>query len=198
MKKTVLFLMIVSILLPSIGTKAQESNIYHRVNLKLGHSETPSFLNWEKNYDMGNVRVEGNYGITSFVEGGVYLGYDKFWNSEKPSIDFDNPDPQFLATRYQSDALFYGLNANFQIMPLFIKDRRVRIDLFFSGKIGAISMLALEGSLYKGTAFDYGAYAGIAYFITKSWGLHIEYGFNKKVKLPEMEPCLRYGLSIKF
>lgn len=179
--------------------KAQESSIYHRVNLKLGHSNTPKFAYYWDEFTVGNIRLEGNYGLTNFVEVGGYFGYDKFLNFRMPVANQDNPETggQFFYT-YQSDALFYGINANFHIMPFFVKDKRVRLDIYLSAKIGAISMLAPTRSAYYGTAFDYGGYAGLAYYLGKNWGLFAEYGFNKKVKMSEMEPCLRYGVTVKF
>jgi len=177
--------------------KAQKSNIYHRVGLKLGHSNTPKFLKWDKNYEVGNIRLEGNYGLNSFIEVGGYLGYYKFWNMKNPLANPDFPGATNEFYRYQSDALFYGINSNIHLMPFLVKNNKVRIDLYLSGKLGAISMIAPANSTYSGTAFDYGGYAGMAYYITKSWGLYVEYGLNKKVKMSEMEQCLRYGIAVK-
>ncbi len=198
MKKHTFLLVIASVLLWSMPVKAQKSNIYHRVGLKLGHSTTPKFLKWDNNLEIGNVRFEGNYGINNFIEVGGYLGCYKFWNIDNPIANPDFPGTTNEFHRYQSDALFYGVNANFHVMPFLVKRDKVRIDLYLSGKLGAISMIAPAGSVYSGTALDYGLYAGLAYYITKSWGLYVEYGLNRKVQMSEIEPCLRYGVTVKF
>ncbi len=178
------------------GMNDKESSIIHRVNLKFSHSSTPSFLEWDENISTGNYRIEGNYGFFNTLEGGAYMGYDRFWNSKEPTNNPDNPSPFSQTSRFQSDALFFGINTNYHIMPYLVDGKNVRVDFYFSGKLGAISMFAPESSIYKGTELDFGVYIGFAYFIKKSWGLYIEYGRNKKVNLEGMESCLRYGLTI--
>lgn len=174
---------------------SQNTSLNERLSLKLGHSNTPKFWDFSDDIAFGNVRFEANYVLFNFIEPGLYLGYSNFKNIEGP---LSPSTPTTFSSPYKSNALFYGLNTNFHILPFVIREGRVRIDLYVGAKLGMISMIAPVNSLYKGTVFDYGLLGGVNYFIAKNWGVYVEYGVSKKVNFSDSEPNLRYGFVVKF
>ncbi|MFA5648938.1 MAG: hypothetical protein WC951_11595 [Bacteroidales bacterium] len=173
---------------------SQNTYLNERMSLKLGHSNTPRFWDFSDDITVGNIRLETNYVFFNVIESGLYVGYSNFKNIEGP---LSPSRPTTFSSPYKSDALFYGLNTNFHILPFVIREGRVRIDLYVGAKLGMISMIAPANSLYNGTVFDYGLLGGVNYFIAKNWGIYVEYGVSKRVYYSDTEPCLRYGIIVK-
>ena len=169
---------------------SQNTYLNERLTLKFGHSNTPKFWNYNNDIVLGNLRLETNYVLCNFIEPGLYVGYSNFKNTEFPLTST-------LITPYKSDALFYGLNTNFHILPFIFRSGKIRFDIYAGAKLGMITMIAPANSLYKGTQFDYALLGGANYLITKNWGIYVEYGVSKKVNFSDTEPCLRYGIVVK-
>jgi hypothetical protein len=173
----------------SLFAFTQESSIKNRVNLKLGHSTTPKFLDYRiTDIRPRNLRLEANYGWNSFIEAGTYIGYNYFRN-----VSFGSN-----TITVKTHAVFVGVNANFHPLPLLIKEHKLRFDIYLSGKLGLISMLASDNFVYTGTKPSYAIFGGASYYLTKRWGFYAEYGLSKVILLPEMEKALWYGVTIKF
>jgi hypothetical protein len=179
-------------------SQAQESYLYKRTNIKVGHSITPSYWNALLDYTLGNFRLETNQGVSRFVELGAYVGYSRFGNAQY----FEGYDPTDNTTWsfdcIYSNAYSYGVAANFQFLPLITQYEEPRFDVYLSAKIGGLSLIAPERSVWRGHALDFGAYAGISVYITRHWGAFVEYGVNNRPKVHNLESCLRYGITVKF
>jgi hypothetical protein len=188
---------ILLVILTSLS-QAQESYLYKRTNIKLGHSKTPQYLNSTKDFALGNFRFEANRVLCRFVETGVYIGYSRFVNFLHTE-DYLAPNNQVSpGTFINSNAYSYGITANFHLLPLIANKDEPRFDMYVSAKFGGLSLVAPEGSVYKGHGVDYGLYGGLSYYITPNWGIFTEYGFNNRPKEHSIESCLRYGITVKF
>ena len=172
MKATLVFLLTLAI----SYSQAQDNTLYKRTNIKLGHSTTPQYMNPLKDLALGNFRLEANRGISRFVELGGYLGYSRFGNVQYQE-EFDPADNTTWDADYiYSDAYSYGITANFHIFPLLKTSAEPRFDIYLSVKLGGLSIVAPERSVYKGNGLDYGLYGGLSYYITRSWGVFAEIG----------------------
>ena len=171
-------LLSVFLLLPAL---ASSSYIKNRWSIKAGYSKSfPATIQQISSY-WPLVKTEVNYGINNFIEIGGGLGYS-------PSIVInDKKSSQTYSQR--SNIFIYGLNVNFHLLPLVVKSKDFRIDLYSSGKIGGYFTNLKSKSNYTGV--DYGIYAGAAFYFSKHLGIFGEYGFGNKTNL-------RYGLSFKF
>jgi hypothetical protein len=138
-----------------------------------------------------NLWLEGNYGHNNFLESGIYLGYTNFTNYDA-TTDLN----QNIQT-YTSNAFFYGVNTNLQILPLLKPAQEPRLDLYISGKVGLLSFVAPKESVLSGSTFDASFYLGASYFVFRNLGLYAEYGFSKKVKQNGFEPGYKLGIAVK-
>lgn len=182
-------------------TQAQEEKdyLYKRTTIKIGHTTTPEYTNALKDFTLGNFRLDINHGFSKFIELGGYLGYSRFGNVQYLAEFDPNDDTTWGADYIYSNAYSYGVAANFQFLPLITQHEEPRFDVYLSARIGELSLIAPERSVWRGHALDFGVYAGINTYITCHWGAFVEYGVNNKPLLyNHFEGCLRYGITIKF
>ena len=149
---------------------------YNNIGLSYNESSSPVF------------QCEVNYGVLNFLEVGLYGGNGRIKTEEIFSIENDFS----YSGGGRANALFYGLNANIHLLPFIIKAEKFRFDIYLSGKMGGLYYLTKE-NIYPapGHVFDYGFYAGSAFYLGQHWGIFGEYGFGNHVKY-------RVGLSFKF
>jgi len=169
----------------------QNKSLNNRQSFKLGYSNTPELANWSSKLMSNNLWLEGNYGYNNFLESGIYLGYTNYTN-----YDATTGLNQNIQT-YISNAFFYGVNTNLQILPLLKLAQEPRLDLYISGKVGLLSFVSPKESALSGSSFDARFYMGASYFLFSKLGLYAEYGFSKKVKQNGFEPGYRLGIAIK-
>lgn len=182
-------------------TQAQEVKdyLYKRTNIKIGHTTTPEYTNIIKDFTLGNFRFDVNHGISKFIELGGYFGYSRFGNVQH-LVEFDPTDDTTWGVNFiYSDAYSYGTIVNFHILPFIVQNNEPRFDIYISAKLGGLSLIAPEKSVWKGHSLDFGAYAGLSVYITRHWGAFVEYGVNNTpLVYTRYEGCLRYGITIKF
>jgi hypothetical protein len=183
-----LFLMIFLIAI-STSILAQDSYIKGRINSKLSYSKYP-FLGYipSKNDFTSCLGYEMNYGINNTVELGGYFGLAKYETFEGPLVTGQT------YTNKNRAILMYGVNANIQLLPFFIRQNNCRFDLYASTKLGGIHHWKKSNDVFPETnkeLFDYGLYGGLAFYPGKHWGVYCEYGYGNNT-------TLRYGLSLKF
>ncbi|MDD2196777.1 MAG: hypothetical protein PHE03_02305 [Bacteroidales bacterium] len=177
-------LLLLVLLLLSINTFAQINTVSKRINTKLGFSLTDSE---GTNYVLPNIRVEVNYGIAHFIEVGAYAGFGYYLDIQSETVGSITS-----SIIHGYDAINYGLNANFHILPLVAKGKKLRFDLYASGKLGGINSNSTTISHQPHKLFsDYGVYAGAAYYFTRHIGFYGEFGYGSYTNI-------RYGLSLKF
>lgn len=188
MKKT-LFLILLSNLILTFSF-GQDSYLKNRWNFKVGYSRygTNRSINY-KQITAPNYRIEANYGIRNLIEPGVYFGYSKF---ESSKINWGD------STIMQNDspAFFYGINCNFHLLPLFVKEDDFRFDLYLTGKIGGLYIASPTGFVPNGSESEYGLGGGLSFYLWKHLGVYVEYSYGKYFFKDNSK--LRYGLTTKF
>lgn len=197
MKKFVLGLIIVNLFI--ICSFGQDSYIKGRLNFKTGYARYFAYPGGYK----GNYRIEGNYGISNFIELGTYLGYSKFEYLYKLSHDSIVGGPY---THKDSNTLFYGISLNFHIFPLLVKEDDFRFDLYGTVKAGGLYFqepyyIFVRQHPYfvqsnKKMLFEYGIGGGLSFYLGKHWGLYTEYTIGRYYLRNNRQ--LRYGLTFKF
>lgn len=191
--KKAFFVIIISNLLV-ILSYGQESYIKSRLNFKTGYSRYTTNNGVVSNgkvkaLTVGNYRIEANYGISNLIETGIYVGYSKF-----DSFRINWADTSFNFTACPTP--FYGINCNFHLLPLLIKEDDFRFDLYLSGKFGGLFFDSPTGFFPTGSAFEYGIGGGLSFYIWKHLGVYAEYTYGKYFFRDNSN--LKYGLTMKF
>jgi len=173
-----------------INTLGQESYINGRWNLKAGYSryETGTFQNG-KMLKTGNYRIEGNYGVTNYIELGTYLGFQKI---EIPSINWT--DSSVIDNSFVNP--LYGINANLHLFPFIIHQKDFRFDLYVTGKFGGVYYNTPDNYYLHGNMVEYGIGGGASFYIWDHLGLYAEYCYGKYYFRDNKN--FRYGLTFKF
>lgn len=181
----------------------QESYIKDRWNFKIGYIPikiTPKFMfDSEKNFfttHFHSLHLEANYGFFNTIEGGPYVGYCFI---EADNIEID--DGGYTLIGLTGNVLYYGINANFEIFPLFIKKDDFRFDLYVTTKIGAVSYLTPKDCIpTKGTYFDYNVGGGLCFYPFSHLGIFSEFLVGSKVKdyTDAKNTRWNFGLTRKF
>jgi len=184
----------------TFNTYSQDSYLKNRWNIKVGHSRMAKYKPYQYYFLPGenkisNLRFETNYGITDFLEAGVYGGLSLM---EIPVITEDVVGNNI--SRYYSFDMFltpfYGLTINFHLLPFIIKKEDFRFDIYATGKIGGLFTTSKVEYDLHGFESEYGIGGGISFYPWKHVGFYTEYTFGKYFFQDNKN--LRYGLSIKF
>ncbi|HEX2921625.1 MAG TPA: outer membrane beta-barrel protein [Bacteroidales bacterium] len=178
------FFILFPILLFTLSAPAQDSYLKKRWNIKLGYSTyTSMFLNI-KPVNNNNYRLELNYGVLNNIETGVYAGYSKMLVSipGRTTGLIESSSPV---------TFFYGVNFNYHLLPLVIKEDNFRFDLYLTGKAGGMN---IEHNYLN--QFEYSLGGGAALYLFKHFGGFVEYTYGKYYYKDQTK--LRYGLSVKF
>jgi len=180
----------------AIYASGQDSYIKSRWNIKAGHAryKTGSFYFSHDNKEtVGNYRIEANYGITNFIETGIYFGGSRY----KYYMPVDSIT--FIAKGYF--APFYGTNFNFHLLPFLIKEENFRFDVYLTGKFG--------GLYYKDKRsgdgihrVEYALGGGLCFYPWKHFGVYTEYCYGnylyEDVYNSSNHTKFRYGFTLKF
>lgn len=178
---------------------SQNSYIKGRTNLKIGMSNYTALI---KTDTRPNFRVEMNHGFDRFLEFGLYLGYSKFLAYQ----------PQSGGESGYAPTLFYGLTTNFHLLPIFVKQRDFRFDVYLTGKFGG-NYYFTPGKDWipaRGHRTEYGSGLGLSFYLFKNLGLFSEYtmghfsyfdnlSFSTTDYFAEgIQTNLRFGLTYKY
>jgi hypothetical protein len=129
------------------GANAQKYSIKNRWNIKVGYSRNKTnekdipFMwpdRWGEiptiNKRLSNFRLELNYGVLNWLEVGIYGGfthYRPFWGIEY------GPNPEdFYCFKEEALAPTFGINVNFHLLPLFVKNEKCRWEWYLTAKYG--------------------------------------------------------------
>lgn len=192
MKKAFCVIIISNLFL--IHSFGQESYIKNRLNFKTGYARYMTNRSKVSNNKLiattvGNYRIEANYGILNLIEAGIYVGYSKFesfrMNWADTTLNFKN-----------CSTPFYGINCNFHLLPLLIKEDDFRFDLYLSGKFGGVYFTSPSGFFPSGSESEYGFGGGVSFYLWKHLGAYAEYTYGKYFFRDNSN--FRYGLTMKF
>jgi hypothetical protein len=193
----------------AVSAQAQDSYIKGRWNAKLGYSNSFK-MDFSDTWRITNpmLQVEANYGLTDWLYVGVDLGYS-------PTAFSSDENSKSLV---KGNAQTYGIHTELHVLPLLIKDKRLRVDFYLKGKVGGYRLASAyifdpvdlvntgfdfgEMKLNSRSGFDYGASAGLAFYVTQHLGIYGEYGLGDtgiydKYAFKE-RTVLRYGLTWKW
>ena len=93
---------------------------------------------------------------------------------------------------YARSTLYYGVNCNYQLIPLLVKEDDIRFDLYITGKLGGV-----YGSYFQKKSFaEYRIGGGFSFYLLKHIGLFTEYSYGKFNLLNSK--IFRFGLTMKF
>lgn len=195
----------------AVSAQAQDSYNKGRWNAKLGYSNSFK-MDFSDTWRISNptLQVEANYGLTDWLYVGVDLGYS-------PTAFSSSENSKSLE---KGNAQTYGIHTELHVLPLLIKDKRLRVDFYLKGKMGGYRLASQylfdlsnldvgqsvttneRSKLFAKSGFDYGASAGLAFYVTQHLGIYGEYGLGDtgiydKYAFKE-RTVLRYGLTWKW
>lgn len=139
------------------------------------------------NSNLFHLRLQADYNIFNNLYGGVYLGYSKL---RKPEMfnDGTEDNPILTYSFARTKALYYGINLNYQLLPLFTGKSNLRFELYPTVKFGLVSEFWKEAAentptspliKHTNTEFEFGIGLGAGYKFTKNFGIFGEGTFGK-------------------
>ncbi len=189
MKRLHYILFVLYILAFATTSKAQINPKTNKLSLKIGigvnQSVEPSYFPYIENLGLNkfkpNYSLELNYNAFKNFDAGLYTGYSQlyypFRNSGMLSYGFE-----------KTNAIFYGINATYHILPLLMEDTKSRFDVYATLHIGMVSqwwktyepgsMTAITNNKYE---LEYGAGLGVAYSFTPKLAIFGEYNIGNYV-----------------
>ena len=178
MKKNILFILFSLFILSS---NAQTTQFKPFWNTKLSfYTAESQFAN-----KISFLELSGSYRIKRSLDVGLFTGYGKVsWLNNGGNV-YEN-------------VINLGINANFHILPFFIKADNLKPDIYMSGKLGG-AFTESSRDYYNNDKnkfrMIYGVHLGFAYNFGKHFGIFIEPGVQK---LNDIEFNTHVGLSYRF
>ena len=135
-----------------------------------------------------------HYRFRNHLEVALYGGYAMLLGSVLNG-EHDQPSDGSLNSYTHSNAIYYGTQVNYQLLPLFV-DRPLRFDVYPLAKVGGIyEFWHFSGENYSKHFLEAGAGLGAAYYFTKHFGI---FGEALGGRFYNSWLSWRAGLSFKF
>ncbi len=202
---------------------AQNLTVKNRWNIKASYS---AYKTYDKDFPFmyigdvdkmelvykkkSNVRVELNYGVLNCLEVGVYGGFMNY----RGYILYDATP---IDIRWKECyAPTFGVNVNFHILPLFVKNEKCRWELYVTAKYGGCYLINwgegenlvplpdnqpyADPNLNK-YRHEYGIGIGGGVYFWNLFGMYFETSFGQYSYWPDLLSdrfCCRYGIEFKF
>jgi len=179
--KLILFLCLFSIFSLSFAQETEQTN---KLNIQLSHSRI-----YVSPFISSVFSADANYKVYKNLDLGTSIGYSKYKSF---------PIGMFSGSPNYDDALFIKMNANYHLLPLFFEaGENLRFDLYVSAKVGGRFLFTKDDWIpVRGFYLDNGLYTGLAFYLSKHFGLYSEYGINKMKS--DTYWNLKYGLTFRF
>lgn len=208
MKKSIILLLAITITVKLFAQdKVRLGNLilklnYSQVNSRqfVGNYADPNHSLFEQFYGKNaQYNLEGLYQFNKFITSGLYMGYS---NGTYISNEFIYADEDQIV--YTMDklgkSLFYGLKANFHILPLIFDIDKMRIDLYLPFQAGLVTQQIMDLKTgiknWDSPFMEFGGGLGIGYNFTKNLGVHGEYLLGNYFN--QRNTQCKLGLSFKF
>jgi len=190
---------------------ANTANAQEKWQLRMSYGLTQDhskILLGDPNYNTSHFRIDLSREIINHLHIGVYAGYSRLgvitdWDSENRATE-----------RTTTNAIFYGLNFRYQMMPLFTGQKDNRFEFYPIVSVGFVSefwrvdnreirvdengMIDIGVSHYNTygtrTEFELGLGLGVAYNITRRFGV---FGEGTVGKFNNYEG-FRFHVGVKF
>jgi len=168
---------------------AQEHSPKNIWNIKLGYAK---YLNgvFDANNNKEttpNFRGEVSYAINKYIEIGMYIGYSK---------------GDYVTTYLYPS---YGVNANFNVLPVFFTNPPTRLNVYLTGKYGGLYGRTPRDFSKKNHYNEYGLGIGTAYYFSRHIGAYVDYSlgdYTNHIIIPNESISekmkLRFGITFKF
>lgn len=167
-----------NLFIKKIELKLNYSNVNSRQIIPDYTSSTPSLIEliYKKN---PQYNFEALYGLNKFISVGIYFGYANGTLISNKITDF-GPNYYISSTKDRfGKSIFYGIESNIQLLPLFLKSDKLRFNVYCPVRIGFVSQNITNLDTYVKTwdapVLEYGAGLGVAYYFTKNLGVFGEY-----------------------
>jgi hypothetical protein len=76
------------------------------------------------------LKAQFNYSFLKYLDAGFYTGYTSIKSETEPVIISETPPIGYQCFIVNSDVLFYGINANFHIIPLIFNKKTYPFDIY--------------------------------------------------------------------
>ena len=145
-----------------------------------------------QNRRMVNFKLEANYGVNRFIEIGIFTGFQHYeWLEDYSSEDLN-----------KGFAPLFGVNANFQILPFFVKSKNCHWDLYLTAKYGGCYLPHNEidqpDFLHGKYRHEYGLGLGIGYYFKNIIGFFAEGSVGQYFLFHRFERGIVIGNSLAF
>lgn len=128
-----------------------------------------------------NFGIEALYAYSKLWEAGIYIAYSNptYFNA---SIT-DTGNGRLFEPNSSGKSLFYGVKSELQLLPLLVKDKKLRLNVYVPMQLGLVSQqvttFADNSKTWDKPAFEIGAGLGASYNFTKNIGVFGEYQMGK-------------------
>ncbi|MDR3047421.1 MAG: outer membrane beta-barrel protein [Bacteroidales bacterium] len=154
-----------------------------------------------------NFRLEASYGINKYIEVGFSAGFQHYqYFISYGGVDLDSISD--FSVLKKGFAPTFGVHFNFHLLPIFIKDKNCRWDLYLMAKYGFCYLphledIALENfpQLFSHFRHEYGVGIGASVYFWNKIGLFTEFSLGQFSFHPyhtESPFNFRIGISYKF
>jgi hypothetical protein len=191
-------ILLILILCTAFQSSEAQNLIKYRYNVKLSYAQyRPMF---SSNPKPGNVRIECNYGLLKNLETGIYSGYSRFYSLSNHQVTTGSNIGRV-------NSLFYGITANFHLLPFLVKKDDFRFDFYLTGKLGGNYYFSKPDYFpARGHRTEYNVGLGLSFYLWKHLGLFSEFSFGKfsyygkfhPSFINSIQPGLRFGLTYKY
>lgn len=158
-----------------------------------------------------------NYGIFDYLEAGPYYkfrhqqidaynysgGYGYGYSPYGSSVYGYSPyGDDYSIPAYTILSSFFGIQSNLHLLPLLIKEKTSRLDIYLTGKFGWAksnysSITELPSNLQDESSKDYSYGAGIGYYLMQNGSIFAEYTQGKtQQKVKTIHLGLRMNVQI--
>lgn len=216
-KKTIIFTLFISVTLYCL---CQNVRINPKINLKLGFSLNRVFdvgdkfylftkdkykdgiCSNEKFYLKPNLRIEGNYFITKWLEVGFYGG---FFEYNAFNVTYEDSLAKIVSIKTFAPA--FGLNCNFHFLKLLKNSKLKNLDMYYIFKFGGAILPRWGGEfeypiytfigdpIYSKYRSSYCFGLGGTYTFWKKLGIYSELTFGKHSYFPDID--LKSHISLR-
>ena len=222
-------IILILLLIFSLSVTGQTLSVKGRWNIKAGYSlykthnfgfyqlpELPGIPDDVVYLRRSNVRIELNYGILKWLEVGGYFGLMSYKVVPMKEVYKGNLDAEITAI-----VPTFGVNANIQILPFFVKNQKCKWDFYIPIRYGGFYLTKwgtedygiwtteldtwdeVKGGIPKNHPYrsEYGAGLGGAVYIKNIVGFYVEVLGGQFSYCPEIVRSpynIRVGLTAKF
>lgn len=179
-------IIIIAILVVFISSSgfAQQFSLKQKLLIHVGYSSIKSntLINQDYGYIMGG-ELNSKYSIELGYKIIPSLSLSAYFASSSIRVNYfeGNSQTGYTSSATSKKSSFYGLDASFHLLPLFIAKDRVKFDAYLIGTVGEVKTSSMElisdvwRQVYEEPFWERGFGLGLSYNFTKNIGIFGEY-----------------------